>query len=210
MNIAFVNAWGILFKGGAMMWPILLLSIVGLGIAVEKFISLNKAQKEMDLLKAALFQEIRNNRLKEAVKLCEAGESFIGRIIKAGILKFGQPRAAVLAAMEEMASIEIHYLKQRLDILKLITNAAPLLGLVGTISGMTVVFHAVQMRSNALNPLSLGDMSSGVWQALLSTTAGLMVGLIVLAAHSFCAARVNDMIVRIEATVNGAADLLES
>ncbi len=210
MNIAFINAWGILFKGGPMMWPILLLSIVGLVIAVEKFIQLNKAQQELLRFKEGLFVEIRQQRLKEALVLCEERANFVGRIIKAGIVKFGQPRSVIVAAMEDAATVEIHQLKQRLGILALITNVAPMLGVLGTVSGMTVVFHAVQMRANALNPLSLGDMSSGIWQALLTTTAGLLVGVISLSAYSFCCARVNDVIMSIDQAVKEAANLLES
>ncbi len=210
MSIAFINAWGILFKGGPMMWPILLLSIVALVIAIEKFIQLNKAQQELIRFKEAVFMEIRQQHLKEALILCEESAGFIGRILKGGVVRFGQPRLAVLMAMEDAAAIEIHQLKQRLGILALITNVAPILGILGTVSAMTVVFHAVQMRANALNPLSLGDMSSGIWQALLATTAGLLVGVISLTAYSFCRSRVNDLIVSIDQMVKEAANLLES
>jgi biopolymer transport protein ExbB len=209
MNVAFLNAWGVLLKGGAMMWPILLLSITALTIAVEKFIHLNEARRSMYTFKDQVLQVIRTSDFKEAVRICETTKSFLGDVLKTGILKYGSSRAVLFEAMEEKASFEIHRLKQRLDVLVLITNAAPLLGLLGTISGMAVVFNVVQIRSNALNPLSLGDMSSGIWQALLTTIAGLIVGIIALAAHSYCAWKVNDLIIRVEMLLGESADLLQ-
>ncbi len=198
MTLVFFNAWGILVKGGAMMWPILLLSIVAVTITIEKTIQLNAVLRSLPLLREGVMGALRANQLKEAVRLCEETPSLLGKVIKAGVLKFGAGRDTVKSEMEQAAVMLVHQLKQRLDILALITNVAPLLGLLGTVAGLCVVFHAVQMRSNALNPLSLGDMSSGIWQALLTTAAGLIVGIISLSVYSFCASRVNDVIMQIE------------
>jgi biopolymer transport protein ExbB len=112
--------------------------------------------------------------------------------------------------MEEAAGFEVHILKQRLSLLAFIVNAAPLLGLLGTTTALCVVFHAAQMRSNALNPLSLGDMSSGIWQALVATSAGLSVGIISFALYSFTVSRVNGMVVAYELTISEAVSIFQS
>ncbi len=209
MSIAFLNAWGLLLKGGAMMWPIAVLSIIAFSIAINKFMNLNDVERSLEILNKRFLQEIRANKFKEAVQVCEEEGTFLGEALKTGVLKYGASREALLAAMEEKASFKIHQLKQQMDLLALITNVAPVLGLLGTISSMSVVFHAVQMRSNALNPLTLGDMSSGIWQALLTTVAGLMVGVLALTAHSFCASRINDVIMRIDRYLKETASLLQ-
>ena len=209
MGIAFLNGWGLLLKGGLMMWPIAVLSVMAITIAVNKFMQVNAVEKGFSSLKIRFSQEIRGNNFKVAVQVCEEEGSFLGEVLKAGALKYGASREALLAAMEEKAAFGIHQLKQQMDLLALITNVAPLLGLLGTVSGMAVVFHAVQMRANALNPLALGDMSSGIWQALLTTVAGLMVGIVALAAHSFCASRINDLITRVDHYMKEIADLLQ-
>ena len=125
-------------------------------------------------------------------------------------MKFGSSVDLIKASMEQAAGFEIHVLKQRLNLLAFIVNAAPLLGLLGTTTALCVVFHAAQMRSNALNPLSLGDMSSGIWQALVTTSAGLSVGIISFAIYSFTASRVNDVIVAFEQTISEAVGILQA
>lgn len=116
----------------------------------------------------------------------------------------------IKASMEQAAVFEIRALKQRLNLLAFIVNAAPLLGLLGTTTALCLVFHAAQMRSNALNPLSLGDMSSGIWQALVASSAGLSVGIISFAIYSFTAGRVNDMVASFEQTISETVGLLQA
>ena len=169
MTIAFINAWGILVKGGPMMWPIFLLSVIAIAVGIEKFLFLIAVEKNMKKLKPVFFKAIQENRMKDALSVCEENPDGLGRIGKAGLMKFGSSVDLIKASMEQAAGFEIHALKQRLNVLAFIPNAAVLLGLLGTSCALCVVFHAVQMRSNALNPLSLGDMSSGIWQALVTT-----------------------------------------
>jgi biopolymer transport protein ExbB len=210
MTIAFINAWGLLIKGGPMMWPIFLLSVTGIAVGVEKFLFLRGVEKNMKKLKPVFFKAIQENRMKDALKSCEEIPNGMGRIGRAGMMKFGSSVDLIKASMEQAAAFEIHALKQRLNLLAFIPNASALLGLLGTTSALCVVFHAVQMRSNALNPLSLGDMSSGIWQALLATSAGLGVGIVTFAVYHFTASRVNDLILAFEQTINETAELLQA
>jgi len=210
MTVSFINAWGILLKGGPMMWPILLLSILAVTVGIEKFLCLSAIEKEARKFKPVFFKAVRENRMKDALGICEDNISGIGNICRAGLMKFGSSVDLIKASMIEAAGFEIHALKQRLNLLVFIVNAAPLLGLLGTTSALCVVFHAAQMRSNALNPLSLGDMSSGIWQALLTTSAGLTVGIISYAIYSFTADRVNEVIVSFEQTISEAVGILQA
>ena len=208
MTIAFINAWGILVKGGPMMWPIFLLSVIAMAVGVEKLLFLLSVENNMKKLKPVFFKAIQENRMKDALSACTDKPDGLGRIGKAGLMKFGSSVDMVRASMEQAAAFEIHALKQRLNLLAFIPNAAVLLGLLGTSCALCVVFHAVQMRSNALNPLSLGDMSSGIWQALVTTSAGLAVGIVTFAIYSFTASRVNDLISAFEQTISEATELL--
>lgn len=210
MTIIIVNAWGILLKGGAMMWPLFLLSILAVTVGIEKFIFLNSLEQNIKKFKPVFFKAVRENRMKDALGLCEENASGLGNICKAGLMKFGSSPDLIKASMEQASGFEIHVLKQRLNLLSFIVNVAPLLGLLGTTTSLCVVFHAAQMRSNALNPLSLGDMSSGIWQALLTTSAGLSVGIISFAIYSFTANRVNDMVVIFEKTISEAVGDLQA
>jgi biopolymer transport protein ExbB len=210
MTVAFINAWGILLKGGPMMWPIILFSVLAISVGIEKFLFLNALQLDIKKFKPVFFKAVRENRMKDALGICEENIFGLGNICRAGLMKFGSSVDLIKASMEEAAGFEIHILKKRLDLLSFIVNAAPLLGLLGTTTALCVVFHAAQMRSNALNPLSLGDMSSGIWQALLTTSAGLAVGIVSFAIYSFTASRVNEMIVTYEQTISEAVGILQA
>ncbi len=210
MTVSFINAWGILLKGGPMMWPIYLLSILAITVGIEKFLFLSALERNIKEFKPGFFKAIRENRMKDALGICEENSAGLGNICKAGLMKFGSSVDLIKASMEQAAGFEIHALKRRLDLLVFIVNAAPLLGLLGTTTALCVVFHAAQMRSNALNPLSLGDMSSGIWQALVTTSAGLTVGIVSFAIYSFTAGRVNEMIVSFEQTISEAVGILQA
>jgi len=210
MAVSFISAWGILLRGGPMMWPILMLSILAIAVGIEKFLYCGSLEQGIKKFRPVFFKAIRENRMKDALGLCEENALGAGHICKAGLMKFGSSVDLIKISMEQAASFEIHALKQRLNLLVFIVNTAPLLGLLGTTTSLCVVFHAVQMRSNALNPLSLGDMSSGIWQALLTSSAGLSVGIISFAIYSFTANRVNDMIVIFEQTISETLNILQA
>jgi biopolymer transport protein ExbB len=210
MTVSFINAWGILLKGGPMMWPIFLLSILAITVGIEKFLFLSALEQDMKKFKPVFLKAVRANRMKDALGLCEENIFGLGNICKAGLMKFGYSVDLMKASMIEAAGFEIHVLKQRLNLLAFIVNAAPLLGLLGTTTSLCVVFHAAQMRSNALNPLSLGDMSSGIWQALLTTSAGLSVGIVSFAIYSFTIGRVNEVIVSFDQTISEAVGILQA
>lgn len=192
------------------MWPIFLLSILVITVGIEKFIFLNAIDKDIKKFNPLFFKAVRENRMKDALGICEEEEKSIGTICKAGLMKFGSSVDLIKASMEHAAIFEIHALKVRMPLLAFIVNAAPLMGLLGTTTSLCVVFHAAQMRSNALNPLSLGDMSSGIWQALLTTSAGLAVGIISFAIYSLTASRLNDVINDFEQTIAETTKLLQS
>jgi biopolymer transport protein ExbB len=210
MTVSFISAWGILLKGGPMIWPIFLFSILAITVGIEKFIFLGAVERDIKKFKPAFLNAVRSNRMEQALDLCEKDVYGLGRICKAGLMKFGSPVDLIKSSMVEIAGFEVQALKKRLNLLEFIVNAAPLLGLLGTTTALCVVFHAAQMRSNALNPLSLGDMSSGIWQALVTTSAGLAVGIVSFAIYSFLAGRVNDVIAVFDQTISEAAGVLQA
>jgi biopolymer transport protein ExbB len=210
MSVSIINAWGILLKGGPMMWPIFVLSLLAITVGIEKFLFLNAVERATSKFKPVFLKAVREGRMKEALGLCEDHALGAGNICRAGLMKFGSSPDLIKASMEQAAGFDIHVIKNRLGLLGFIVNAAPLLGLLGTTTALGVVFHAAQMRSNALNPLSLGDMSSGIWQALLTTSAGLSVGIISFAIYSFITARVNEVVASFEQTISEVTEVLQA
>jgi biopolymer transport protein ExbB len=194
MNVVVMNAWQILVKGGPMMWPILLLSIMAMAIGINRLRILGVIERELASERNALLESLRQGGLKETLRLCEHKPGILSGILKAGILRFGSSRDVIKGAMEEVFDYEAARLKEQMDLLSLIINVAPLMGLLGTVNAMTVVFHAVVIRSNVLSPLTAGELASGIWQALLTTAAGLVVGILSFAVYGFCATRINAVV----------------
>ena len=195
MNVIVLNAWQLFFKGGPMMWPIFILSILAVGIGINRIMFLISLERRLIQEKVAIIESLHQGRLKETMRLCENLSGPVARMAKAGIVRFGASIELLKGVMAEEADYQAQKLMQFLGVLSIIVNVAPLLGLLGTVNSMAVVFHAVQIRSNALSPLTAGELASGIWQALLTTSSGLIVGIISYVIYSLCAMRINKIIV---------------
>lgn len=200
-----MNAWSLIKAGGPIMAPIILCSIFALGIIIEKFLYFNYIKTNISQLKQQIFDHIKNNRIKEAVELCDHNRSPIAQILKGGILKFGASREEIKESMEDISLFEIPKLESRLSALATIAHISPLLGLLGTVTGMTSSFHTIQVRAASLNPVTPGDLAGGIGEALLTTVAGLMVAIPTFVAYNYFVHRTNGVIVEME---RGATELV--
>ncbi|MBI3602487.1 MAG: MotA/TolQ/ExbB proton channel family protein [Candidatus Omnitrophica bacterium] len=208
MIVVVFNLWQLILKGGPMMWPIILLSLVALAVGMERIAYLSSMEKIVRAHKAHLLRSLQQGHIQQTLSLCESTNSPFSRIFKAALLKFGTSAQVITTAMEEVFIYETHRLKERMSILSFAINASVLMGLLGTAVGLTVVFHAVQVRSNVLNPLSVGDMAQGIWQALFSTIAGLMVCIFTFTVYSFCISRINNIMADLELAMAQSAHML--
>jgi biopolymer transport protein ExbB len=156
-------------------------------------------------LKKQIFDYLRNNRLKEAIDLCNNNRSPTARILKAGILKFGASREEIKESIEDSSLFEIPQLESKLSALATIAHISPLLGLLGTVTGMTASFHTIQVRAAGLNPVTPGDLAGGIGEALLTTVAGLMVAIPTYVAYNYFVHRTNTFVLEME---HGATELV--
>lgn len=209
MNVVIMNAWQVLFKAGPMIWPILFLSVLSMSIVFARVRAIAKIEEGLVKDTEVFLSSLREGKLKETIRLCEERQGILGGVVKAGVLKFGTSRDLIKGAMEESFDHRVGEIKAQMGILSMIVNLAPLLGLIGTVNAMTVVFHAVVARSNVLSPLTAGELASGIWQALLTTAAGLMVGTMSYLAYGFCAARINAVISQVEYSIIQVVNILQ-
>jgi len=193
-----MNAWKLIQAGGPIMAPILLCSLIALGIIIEKFIYFSSIKSNVIELKTSIFDLIKNNKIKESIQACDNNLSPVAKILKAGIIKFGCSRDEIKEAMEDVSLFEIPKLESRLNALATIAHIAPLLGLLGTVTGMTASFHTIQVRAASLNPVTPGDLAGGIGEALLTTVAGLMVAIPTYVAYNYCVHRINQFILEME------------
>jgi len=200
-----MNAWSLIKSGGPIMVPIILCSIFALGIVIEKFFYFLTIKTNVPRLKRQIFDRIKSNRIKESIELCDRSNSPVAKILKSGILKFGAPREEIKESMEDISLFEIPKLESRLSALATIAHISPLLGLLGTVTGMTASFHTIQVRAASLNPVSPGDLAGGIGEALLTTVAGLMVAIPTFVAYNYFVHRTNHFVLEME---RGATELV--
>lgn len=193
-----MDAGQLIFLGGPLMVPIVICSILSLGIIVEKLLFLSRMLAGTTRLKAEVFQKIRDNQIQPAVALCENNTSAVAKILKAGILKFGEERQSIKEAMEDASRIEVAKLERHLTALATIANISPLLGFLGTVAGLAACFHTIEVRAATLNPVTPGDLAGGIWEALLTTIAGMLVAIPTFVAYNYLVSRVNSIITDME------------
>ncbi len=199
-NLTEITAWTLIKSGGAIMVPILLSSVFAVGIVIEKLIFFNAIKTNTDELKNKVFDCLKNNKIKEAIQLCDSNPAPVAKILKAGIIKFGCSREEIKEQIEAASLYEIPRLENHLDALATIAHISPLLGFLGTVLGMTNCFHSMQARAASMNPLMPQDLAGGVFEALITTIAGLMVAIPSYIAYNYCVHRVHHFVLQMEQT----------
>ncbi len=187
--------WTLIQKGGFIIYPLILCSLLALTVIIERAISLSRAQINKRVFMKRLAELISRNRIMDAVNYCEKYHVPLARVIKAGLLKHNQTREHIQVRIEKAIREEVPFLERYLGILATISSVAPLLGLLGTVSGMIKVFIQVEASSGLINPKML---SGGVWEALLTTAFGLAVTIPTLIAYNFFLSRSNTLVQEIE------------
>lgn len=198
MDLYKMNLWQVFLAGGPVMWPILLCSVFALAIALEKFWHLHKAGINTQNLLNKIMDKMKRHDTKEALQICDSLQSPVANILKAGILKYDRPRPQIIEAIEDASLYEIPRLEKNLTALATIAHISPLLGLLGTVTGMVRCFQTVQMKATAFHPVSPGDLAGGIWEALLTTVVGLIVAIPTFVVYNYLAGRVNHFILEME------------
>lgn len=203
-----LSVWQLMVAGGLMMWPIVLCSVVALAIVVEKVRYLKKAHLDSREFLSLLLEKMKRHQIKEALEFCDHSKTPLSNIVKAGILKYDRSRPQIKEAMEDASLYEVPKLEKGLDMLATIAHISPLLGLLGTTIGLVKVFYGLQAKAAALYPLMQPQVVQGVWEALLTTVAGLIVGTLSLVAYNFFVSRVNNYIIDMETVATELVNFL--
>jgi biopolymer transport protein ExbB len=193
-----MGLWQVFLAGGPVMWPILLCSIFALAIIIEKFLHLHKIKIDTQDFLGKVLDNIKRHQIKEALKFCDEAKNPISNILKAGILKYDRPRDQIKESIEDAALYEIPKLEKNLTALATIAHVSPLLGLLGTVTGMVRCFQTIQAKSATFHPVSPGDLAGGIWEALLTTVAGLVVAIPTFVVYNYLVSRVNNFMLEME------------
>jgi biopolymer transport protein ExbB len=196
----------IFVKGGFVMYFILASSIIAVAIVIEKFIVLKKAKVNIPAFLIKLRALIKKKDLEGAISYCMQERTPVSNIVRKGLkkIRFGHQR--VVEAIESAGRQEISKLEKGLSILASIAGIAPLLGFLGTVTGMIGAFMKIQELQGSANP---ADLAGGIWEALITTAFGLIVGIPALAFYNFFVSKINKMVVDMERISNDLIDMLD-
>jgi biopolymer transport protein ExbB len=195
----------IIREGGILMWPIFATSIVALAITIERFWSLRRATIDTRDFMDTMRQILRQNRFQDAIEVCDETDAPVARILRAGLLKHNSSKQDIREAIEDAGHLEIPRLERYLSALATCANIAPLLGLLGTVSGMITAFAQIQHKQGQVNP---SDLAEGISNALVTTAAGLTVAIPTLVVYNYLVSRVENMILEMEISSSELVELL--
>ena len=202
--------WELINKGGPMMYLIVLSSILAFGVVIERIYTLNRARIDADKFMDGIIGVLKRNKIIEAVEMCNSTPGPVAHIIKAGILKHDRSRPEIKEAVEEAAELEIPRLENHLPILATIAHITPLLGLLGTVTGMIRSFQVIQAKAASMVPVNPGDLAGGIWEALLATVAGLSVAIPTYVAYNYLTSKVDGFVYDMEKSAMDLVNLLSS
>lgn len=202
--------WDLVQKGGPMMYLIILSSILAFGVVIERVYHLNRARIDADKFMDNILNILKRNKVIEAIELCNKTPGPIAHIVKAGILKHDRSKPEIKEAVEEAAQLEIPRLGKHLPILATIAHIAPLLGLLGTVTGMIKSFQIIQQKALNLIPVNPGDLAGGIWEALLATLAGIAVAIPTYVAYNYLVSQVDGLVYDMERSATDLVNLLSS
>jgi biopolymer transport protein ExbB len=193
-----MNLWQIFLAGGPVMWPILLCSVFAFAIIIAKWWQLYKIEINTQEFLKNILDKMKRHETKEALQICDNTKSPIANILKAGILKYDRPRPQIIEAIEDASLYEIPRIEKNLTALATIAHISPLLGLLGTVTGMVRCFQTIQAKATSFHPVSPGDLAGGIWEALLTTVAGLIVAIPTFVFYNYLVSRINHFILEME------------
>jgi biopolymer transport protein ExbB len=196
--------WSYFDKGGPIMWPLLLLSVLGVTVAVWRWLALRAATQNTSPLLVSLRERLLANDTDGAIKVCDQHPGPVSNIVRAGLLKSGRSKDEVELSLQDASAHELAILERGLPILATIAMVAPLLGFLGTVTGMINSFDA--LASVGLN--NPAAVASGISEALITTAAGLIIAIPVQMAYNYFLTRVNGTVRSMESAANLVLDAL--
>lgn len=186
--------WSYFERGGPVMWPLLLLSILGVAVALWRWWVLSRVNRTVPGFMKELRTRLVEGDIDGAIQVCERHPSPVSSMVKAGLLRYGRPKDEIEKALEDASAHELAVLEKGLPILATIAMIAPLLGFLGTVTGMINSFEA--LASEGLN--NPAAVAQGISEALITTAAGLIIAIPIQMAYNYFVTRVNGLVRNME------------
>lgn len=194
--VAEMSLWDMALKGGWIMAVLALLSIVCFYIFFERLAALRKASKDDPHFMERIRDYVHSGELKSAVNYCRMTNTPVSRMIEKGLSRIDRSATDVQAAIENAGNLEVAKLERHLPVMATIASGAPMIGFLGTVTGMVQAFWEM---SNAGNNIDITLLSSGIYQAMITTVGGLIVGIAAMFAYNYLVGKVDNIVNEMEA-----------
>lgn len=201
-----MELFSIFLKGGIIMWFILACSVIGLTVIIDRYIVIRKAKINVPAFMVRIRGLLKKKDVSGAISYCMEEKSPVANIIRKGLTKYKLGHERVKEAIENAGRQEISKLEKGLAVLASISGIAPLLGFLGTVTGMITAFMTIEDLAGSANP---SDLAGGIWEALLTTAFGLMVGIPALAFYNYFVSAVKKLVGDMETVANDVVDTIQ-
>lgn len=204
---ASMNVLDLAVKGGWTMIPTGIMSLIAVYLIIERLIAISKARREDANFMNNIKDFIHNGKIDAAVALCRSTQTPISRMLEKGIGRIGHSLEDINRAVENRAKLELYGLERNLSILATIAGAAPLMGLIGTVTGMVRTFFGIASSGRGVE---IATLAGGVYEAMIATVAGLIVGIIAYIGYNLLVSRVEKVVYKMELRSVEFIEILQS
>jgi len=200
-----LNLGDLLIKGGWVMVPLGILLVLALVIFFERYFTIRKAGKDESNLMSQVRSSILAGKLDSAIAICKNSNTPLGRMLQKGLLRIGRPIKDIEGAIENIGKLEVSKLEKNIGIIGIVAGIAPMFGFIGTIAGVIKIFYDISKTDN----ISMGTISAGLYQKMITSASGLIVGIIAYVCYQVLNMMVDKVILKLETDAIEFIDLLE-
>ena len=200
-----ISLLDMIMKGGFIMIPIGILSVIAIFLTVERFLTINAASKVDPGFMANIKTLLMDGKTDAALSMCRANNSPIARLLEKGIKRLGKPVKEIESAVENTGKLEIYKLEKNLSYLGIIAGIAPMFGFVGTIAGVIRIFYNISLADN----ISIGLIAGGLYEKMITSAAGLVVGIFAHVAFHYLNTMIDRVSFQLESTTVEFIDLIQ-
>jgi biopolymer transport protein ExbB len=200
-----ISLWGLLAKGGFIMYPLYLLLVVAIFVFFERLIAIKKASKIEENFMSMIRDNIMTGNLSAARTLARNTNNPVARIIDKGLQRIGKPIDAIEKSMENVGRLEMYKMERNLNVLSLIAGIAPMFGFLGTIVGMVQLFYGIASTGE----YTLNTIAGGIYTKMVTSATGLIIGLIAYVGHNYLTTQIDKTANRMEVASFDFIDVLQ-
>ncbi len=200
-----MNVLDVALNGGIMLIPIVILSIIAIYLLVERYLTIKKAREFDPMFMARIKDMVMEGNIKGAQSLCQATNTPIARMLEKGLSRIGKPLQDVQVAVQNVGNLEVSKLEKGMPLLATISGAAPMIGFLGTVTGMIKTFYTLAQNADGIQ---VGSLSGGIYEAMVTTVGGLIVGIIAYISYNSLTAMIDKVIYKMETTSLEFLDIL--